>query len=277
MLVPVSAADLADLLDVLIDNVFAHTPDGTGFSVTLRGAAAEGGTCALTVADDGPGWSAEPRPGPGRTGLGLDIARRTAQDCGGHLVTGTTARAGRRSRSRCPWSPRRGEPAGVAQSSPPPSVAASSSSVRAVHAGASAPRAWPRGAGTAWSAARCARPGPRRRGVPRGRGREGDGLGHVRDTGLARRWAGVARRPAEHDAGPDGLRRGVVRCRDRPDRGRTGIGGHGVGTEAAGEPGDEGERTEEDREELHGTLCPRPTYARLAPGSSPVKTVLGAP
>ena len=31
--VPVSESDLADLLDVLIDNVFAHTPDGTGFAV----------------------------------------------------------------------------------------------------------------------------------------------------------------------------------------------------------------------------------------------------
>jgi signal transduction histidine kinase len=94
--VPVSATDVADLLDVLIDNVFAHTTDGTGFSVTLRGSSGEGATARLTVADDGPGWAAEQRPGPGRTGLGLDIARRTAQDCGGHLVTGTTASGGAR-------------------------------------------------------------------------------------------------------------------------------------------------------------------------------------
>ncbi len=92
-LVPVSAADVADLLDVLIDNVFAHTPDGTGFAVTLRRVT---GTCLLTVSDDGAGWTAEPRPGPGHTGLGLDIARRTAQDCGGHLVTGSTASGGAR-------------------------------------------------------------------------------------------------------------------------------------------------------------------------------------
>jgi signal transduction histidine kinase len=91
LLVPVSASDLADLLDVLIDNVFAHTPDGTGFAVSLH---AGGGTCVLSVSDDGAGWSAEQNPGPGHTGLGLDIARRTAQDCGGHLVTGTNAAGG---------------------------------------------------------------------------------------------------------------------------------------------------------------------------------------
>jgi signal transduction histidine kinase len=91
--VPVSAADLADLLDVLIDNVFAHTPDGTGFAVTLRAA---DGVCVLTVSDDGEGWSPSPRRTPGHTGLGLDIARRTAQDCGGRLVTATTTSGGAR-------------------------------------------------------------------------------------------------------------------------------------------------------------------------------------
>lgn len=91
LLVPVSASDLADALDVLIDNVFAHTPDGTGFAVTLR---AGESTCVLTVTDEGGGWSSEPRPGPGHTGLGLDIARRTAQDCGGRMVTSTTPDGG---------------------------------------------------------------------------------------------------------------------------------------------------------------------------------------
>jgi len=93
MVVPVSAADVADLLDVLIDNVFAHTDEGTGFAVVLH---ATEGMALLSVADEGPGWNAEPRPGPGRTGLGLDIARRTAQDCGGHLVTGTSRGGGAR-------------------------------------------------------------------------------------------------------------------------------------------------------------------------------------
>jgi len=102
LVVPVSEVDLADLLDVLIDNVFAHTADGTGFSVTLHAGA---GTCVLTVSDDGAGWSAEPKPGPGHTGLGLDIARRTAQDCGGRMVTATTAAGGARVEVALPLAP----------------------------------------------------------------------------------------------------------------------------------------------------------------------------
>jgi signal transduction histidine kinase len=89
----VSESDLADLLDVLVDNVFAHTPEGTGFTVTLR---ATEGTCLLVVSDDGPGWSDAPSPRAGHTGLGLDIARRTAAQCGGHLVTGITGAGGAR-------------------------------------------------------------------------------------------------------------------------------------------------------------------------------------
>jgi len=93
LVVPVSERDLADLLDVLIDNVFAHTPEGTGCTVSLRAA---DGTCVLVVSDDGPGWSDAPSPRRGHTGLGLDIARRTASQCGGHLVTGITATGGAR-------------------------------------------------------------------------------------------------------------------------------------------------------------------------------------
>jgi signal transduction histidine kinase len=93
LVVPVSEGDLADLLDVLIDNVFAHTPDGTGCTVSLR---ALEGTCVLVVSDDGPGWGEAPSAQPGHTGLGLDIARRTAAHCGGHLVTGSTTTGGAR-------------------------------------------------------------------------------------------------------------------------------------------------------------------------------------
>jgi signal transduction histidine kinase len=93
LFVLVSEIDLADLLDVLIDNVFAHTADGVAFSVGLR---AVEQTCVLVVADEGDGWSGEASPGPGHTGLGLDLARRTAHQCGGHLVTGTSATGGAR-------------------------------------------------------------------------------------------------------------------------------------------------------------------------------------
>jgi signal transduction histidine kinase len=91
LMVLVSASDMADLLDVLIDNVFAHTPEGTAFGVALQRVDA---TCHLVVSDDGTGWNERPEPRPGHSGLGLDIARRTARDGGGHLATGTGPRGG---------------------------------------------------------------------------------------------------------------------------------------------------------------------------------------
>lgn len=89
--VPVRASveDLAAVLDALLGNVFAHTPEGTGFSVALEPQAPDG--VRLTVADEGPGPPAETDPfargasGEDSTGLGLDIARRTAEASGGHL------------------------------------------------------------------------------------------------------------------------------------------------------------------------------------------------
>ncbi|MFE3411588.1 hypothetical protein ACFXMT_25595 [Streptomyces mirabilis] len=52
LFVGVAADELAAALDALLGNVFAHTPDGTGFAVTLAPRA--GGGALLTVADDGP-------------------------------------------------------------------------------------------------------------------------------------------------------------------------------------------------------------------------------
>ncbi|MFG1753268.1 sensor histidine kinase [Streptosporangium sandarakinum] len=94
--VAVPADELAACVDALLGNVFAHTPEGAGLAVRL--AAADGGAL-LTVSDDGPGFgiAAPPergRSGAGSTGLGLDIARRTAESSGGSLSLGASATGG---------------------------------------------------------------------------------------------------------------------------------------------------------------------------------------
>lgn len=100
--VPVAREDLTDVVDVLVDNVFAHTPPGTPFAVTL---AASGERVRLVVLDEGPGLGLGPgRPQPGTSGLGLDIVRRTAQACGGELRTGAGPEGGTRIEVRVPLS-----------------------------------------------------------------------------------------------------------------------------------------------------------------------------
>lgn len=90
--VRLASQDLVDLLDVLVDNVFAHTPEGVALRVGL---ATDGPAGVVTVADDGPGVRATaPDERPGSTGLGLDIARRTARGCGGSLTLGTATGGG---------------------------------------------------------------------------------------------------------------------------------------------------------------------------------------
>jgi signal transduction histidine kinase len=88
--VGVAPADLAAAVDGLLANVLAHTPEGTAFTVRLE--RRTGGGARLAVEDDGPGLRPEAiergRSGAGSTGLGLDIARRTAEASGGRLLLG---------------------------------------------------------------------------------------------------------------------------------------------------------------------------------------------
>jgi signal transduction histidine kinase len=99
--VAVPADELAAALDAVLENVFAHTPDGTALSVSLTPRA--GGGATLTVADSGPGFpSPEPlrrgESGRGSTGLGLDIARRAAESHGGALLLDAAPEGGARAR-----------------------------------------------------------------------------------------------------------------------------------------------------------------------------------
>jgi len=97
LLVPLAVEDLTDLVDVVIDNVFAHTPEGTALSLDLHDVDHAPGprSVVLLVADAGPGFAPGGRKQrEGSTGLGLDIARRIASGCGGRLRTGTAPEGG---------------------------------------------------------------------------------------------------------------------------------------------------------------------------------------
>jgi signal transduction histidine kinase len=115
--VAMDASDLVDVLDALVDNVFAHTPDGTAFAVSLtsgeptRGEPTSGEPTSgdptsgeprlvrLEVADAGPGAADSDVAARGHstgnsTGLGLDIVRRAAVAAGGGLVVARSPSGG---------------------------------------------------------------------------------------------------------------------------------------------------------------------------------------
>jgi signal transduction histidine kinase len=100
--VALASVDLVDLVDNLLDNVFAHTPEGADVAVTVRPHIGTGDRrmVELVVADAGPGFPDHEKPvvrgtsGSGSTGLGLDIVRRIARSSGGSATLGSSESGG---------------------------------------------------------------------------------------------------------------------------------------------------------------------------------------
>src|SRR3954471_6193710 len=87
LMVEAGRSSLCDALDAVLGNVFAHTPDGTALQVHVH---AHESTAVIVVDDEGAGFPAADVlgrgvSGAGSTGLGLDIARRTAELTSGSL------------------------------------------------------------------------------------------------------------------------------------------------------------------------------------------------
>ncbi len=96
VLVPLAPADLEAMVDALVGNVFAHTPEGTGIDVSLT---VTDGAAEVVIEDAGPGFPdasvlRRGASGGSGTGLGLDIAKRTAESIGGYMVVARSLRLG---------------------------------------------------------------------------------------------------------------------------------------------------------------------------------------
>ncbi|GLY97836.1 HAMP domain-containing sensor histidine kinase [Actinoplanes sp. NBRC 103695] len=93
--VPVARSELILAVDAMLGNVFAHTPEGVAFRLSVS----PGG---VYLDDAGPGI-ADPATamqrgvsGAGSSGLGLDIVRRVAEQTGGRLAIGRSPLGGAR-------------------------------------------------------------------------------------------------------------------------------------------------------------------------------------
>jgi signal transduction histidine kinase len=104
--VALRSENLDAAIDAIVGNVFTHTPERTAFRVEV---AVDGSTVTLAVSDDGPGFvdSSVDRgqSSAGSTGLGLDIARRTAEAIGGRLVLRRASGGGARVEVTLPLAP----------------------------------------------------------------------------------------------------------------------------------------------------------------------------
>jgi signal transduction histidine kinase len=102
--VRVTPAELDAAIDALVGNVIAHTPDGAGLSMRVSaspGGSGGFGAWELVVDDEGPGFAhagvvERGASGAGSTGLGLDIAQRTAERAGGTMRLDRTPSGGAR-------------------------------------------------------------------------------------------------------------------------------------------------------------------------------------
>lgn len=99
--VGVSAEQLGAAIDVLIENVFAHTDDATSFAVIVETTRDH---VLVHVVDDGPGMPADAlargSSGSGSTGLGMSIARDTMEAVGGTFELVPRAQGGTRATMR---------------------------------------------------------------------------------------------------------------------------------------------------------------------------------
>ena len=100
MRVALSALELTDVVDICIDNIFAHTTEEVGFDVSL---AVSGARAVLAVRDHGDGFPERPsEPRQGTSGLGLKIARKTVERAHGVLPTSPAGQAGAEVRIELP-------------------------------------------------------------------------------------------------------------------------------------------------------------------------------
>lgn len=98
--VGLSELELSDVVDVGIDNIFAHTPEGTAFGVALSRV---GDEVVLVLSDEGPGFpTVRPVARQGTSGMGLEIARRLVGRARGILETSPAGTPGGEVRIRMP-------------------------------------------------------------------------------------------------------------------------------------------------------------------------------
>jgi signal transduction histidine kinase len=93
----IDAVDVTDVIDVLIDNIFAHTEEGVPLEVTVNSGPSR--EVVLAVQDGGPGLPGADivnrgHSNAGSSGLGLDIVRRAAIASGGRLELGRSRLGG---------------------------------------------------------------------------------------------------------------------------------------------------------------------------------------